>query len=76
MQSLTLAIEEDVLLAARKLAVDRNTTVNQLVRDYLAEVVATGDRRRIAREWIKQSMREKTVRVEARTWTRNELYER
>ena len=34
-KSLTLTIDEDVLREARKVALDRKTSVNQLVREYL-----------------------------------------
>ncbi len=76
MSNLTLAIDDEVLGEARKLALNRNTTVNQLVRAYLAELVKGGDRRRAARIRIKRSMRVKRVAVGPRTWTREELYER
>jgi len=36
---LTLKIDEDLFRAARRIARDRNTSVNQLVRDYLEETV-------------------------------------
>jgi len=48
-QNLTLVIEEDLLLAARKLAVDRRTSVNQLVREHLASLVEGPRRKRLAR---------------------------
>ena len=35
MKNITLAVEDDVLAAVRKLAAERETTVNGLVRDYL-----------------------------------------
>lgn len=76
MRNLTLAIDEEVLVEARKVALGRNTTVNQLVRAYLAELVKDGDRRRAARARIKRSMREKRVAVGRRTSTREDLYER
>ena len=37
MKNVTLAVEEDVLAAARKYAAARKTTVNGLVRDYLRQ---------------------------------------
>jgi len=63
-----LAIEDDLLREARKLAVDRNTTVNQLVREFLQETV----RQPAARERLLN------CRIPALpiTWTRDELYER
>jgi hypothetical protein len=38
---------EDLLLAARKAALDQRTSVNQLVREYLAALVEEPSRRRV-----------------------------
>ncbi len=76
MRNLTLAIDDDILVAARRLALDQNTTVNRLVRDYLTGLTKSRDRRSAARDRIKQSMRQKRVEVGPRTWTREDLYER
>ena len=76
MRNLTLAMDDDILREARKLALDDNTTINQLVREYLQELVETRGRRSSARERIKHSMREKRVAVGPRTWSREELHER
>lgn len=76
MKNLTLAIDEDILLAARKLALERNTTVNQLVRDYLASLANQNDRRQAARERILRFMKDKRVEVGDVTWSRDDLYER
>jgi hypothetical protein len=75
-RNLTLAIEDEVLEAARRLALERGTTVNQLVRDHLADLVAREGRRRAAAERLKRAMREDLVAVGPRTWTREDLYER
>lgn len=76
MRNLTLAIEDDLLAAARRLALERGTTVNQLVREHLMELIAREDRRQGAAERLKLAMREELVEVGPRTWTREDLYER
>lgn len=76
MRNLTLAIEDDLLTAARRLALERGTTVNQLVREHLMELIAREDRRQGAAERLKRAMREELVEVGPRTWTREDLYER
>ena len=76
MRNLTLAIEDEVLEAARKLAFENGTTVNQLVRDHLAGLVARKDQRRAAAERLERAMREESVEISPRTWTREDLYER
>jgi len=76
MRNLTLAIEDEVLETARRLAVERGTTLNQLVRDHLADLVAREGRRRAAADRLKRAMREETVAVGPRDWTREDLYGR
>ena len=75
-RNLTLTVDEDLLRAARKVALDRNTSVNRLVRDYLVELVGLEERRRVAREAIEQMFRETHIRIGRRKWTRDELHER
>jgi hypothetical protein len=74
--NLTLAIEEDLLLSARRLALSRRTTVNQLVRQFLADLVHQTDRRRSARSRLKKMLDQGLVKVGGRTWKREDLYER
>ncbi len=76
MRNLTLAIEDEVLEGARRLALERGTTVNQLVRDHLAHLVAREDRRRAAAERLKRAMQEELTEVGPRTWTREDLHAR
>lgn len=75
-QNLTLVIEEDLLLAARKIALDRRTSVNQLVREYLSSLVAEPRRRRLARTRLSTAIETGLVTVGERTWNRDDLYER
>jgi hypothetical protein len=76
MQNLTLAIEEEVLLAARKLALDRNTTVNKLVREFLASLVRQDESRRAALERLRGRMQDGVLEVGGRGWSREDLHER
>ena len=74
--NLTLVVEEDVLLAARKVALDRGTSVNQLVRDYLADLAQESSRRRLARAELKRLMKKGIGEVGEITWSRDDLYKR
>lgn len=76
MRNLTLAIEDEVLETARRLALERGTTLNQLVRDHLADLVSREGRRRAAAERLKRAMQEELVEIGPRTWTREDLYVR
>ena len=73
---MTLVVEEDLLLAARKIALDQRTSVNQLVREYLTALVEEPGRRRLARARLKQAAETGLVEVGDRTWSRDDLYER
>jgi hypothetical protein len=75
-QNLTLVIEEDLLLAARKLALDQRTSVNQLVRDYLTTLVQEPSRRRLARARLRKAFETGLVEVGDRKWSRDDLYDR
>ena len=75
-QNVTLVVEEDVLLAARKVALDQRTSVNQLVREYLAALVEEPSRRRLARARLRKAFKTGLVDVGKRKWTRDDLYER
>lgn len=76
-KNLTLTIDENVLKAARKLALDRNTSVNQMVREYLAKLVKEQDRQAAALQDLKRLWSKSKFRLGGPiTWTRDELYER
>ena len=75
-QNLTLVIDEDLLLAARKVALDQRTSVNQLVRDYLATLVEATGRKRLARARLRTAFEAGLVEVGDRHWKRDDLYER
>jgi hypothetical protein len=75
-QNLTLVVDEDLLLAARKVALDQRTSVNQLVREYLAALVEEPSRRRLARARLRKALETGLVDVGDRKWSRGELYDR
>jgi len=75
-QNVTLVVEEELLLAARKVALDQRTSVNQLVREYLMALVAESGQRRIARARLKKAFSTGLVEVGERNWSRDDLYAR
>ncbi len=76
MKNLTLRVEEDILQKARKIAAERTTSVNALVREYLSDLVRQQSRQEIARKELVVLCRESTARMGHRTWTRDELHDR
>jgi hypothetical protein len=77
MKNITLAIDEDVLRAARRYAAARDTTVNGLVREYLTRIATDGDRVAKAREELMKLAESSSARLgPGWKWNREELYDR
>ena len=49
--NITLSAEEELVKKARKYANERNTTLNQIIRDYLAKLVAEASSDEVARDF-------------------------
>jgi len=76
-KNLTLSVDADVLRAARKIALDRNTSVNQLVRDYLEQLTGEKDRQEEAAKRLQNLFRNSRYKIGGPiTWKREDLYER
>ncbi len=77
--NITLSLDEDLVKKVRKIAVERDTTLTGMVREYLqalaAESAASGRKRR-ERETLERSFDQFRYRVGKRTWKRADLYER
>ena len=76
MKNITLSIEEDVLREARKIAAERGTTVNAMVRASLAELVRQKKRTRDALKRMRDLAEKGGMEIGNRTWTRDDLHER
>jgi plasmid stability protein len=77
MSNLTLTIDDELLKRARIRALEQDTSVNALVREYLeglAGQARTQDAVRAVLELAERS--ESGSGLGGRTWTRDELYER
>jgi hypothetical protein len=77
MTNLTLAIDPTVLRKARKAAIDRDTTVTALVRDFLGQISASQVQAADTHaEELARAFARNTVTLGRRTWTREDLHER
>ena len=77
MANVTLSIDDDLLKRARKIAIDRDTSFNGLVRRYVESLVAHEQRRRgLQIEELDRLFGESTATVGPVAWTRDELHER
>ena len=72
--NITLSIDDRVVADARRIAADRGTSLNQLVRDYLNELTRTDDVESVLRE-LDAMWSERSYRSQAQ-WTREEAHER
>jgi len=77
MPNITMSMDEDLIRKARKIAVEKNTTMTAMVRSYLRKLVAREDQKkdRIIRE-LDVLYRATERRIVPVTWTRDELHER
>ena len=77
MKNITLAVEEGVLEKVRRVAAQKRTTVNAMVRDYLAEIAGRDEKIAKARRELLRLMETSEGRM-GPDWkfSREETYER
>jgi uncharacterized protein DUF6364 len=75
-KNITLSVDEDVLAVVRRYAVDKNSSVNALVRDYLTGIAEHEDRATKPRRRIRQLSKRSAARMGQKAWSRQELHER
>jgi hypothetical protein len=77
--NITLSLDDKLVKEIRKVAVERDTTLTGLVRDYLEQLAAenaVSGRRRRERDALKRSFSQFQFQVGRRTWKREDLYAR
>jgi hypothetical protein len=77
--NVTLSLDDKLVKELRKLAVDRDTTLTGLVRDYLEKLAAesaTSGRKRRELEALERSFKQFHRKLGNRTWKREDLYVR
>jgi hypothetical protein len=74
--NVTLAIEEDLLQEARAVAARSHTSVNEMVRNYLQQVVGKEQRRLAAFDRIRGLLERPSVTIGGRLPNRDELDEK
>jgi hypothetical protein len=77
MANLTLTLDAELLKRARIRALERDTSVNALVRDYLEKLAGQANETDAIRGLVDLAQNsESGSGPEGRTWTRDELHER
>ncbi len=77
MSNITMTIDDTIIKKVKKIAIEKNTTLTGLVRDYLTGIAKREDYR--AEEIISQLseiMNSSNIEVGEITWKRDELHER
>jgi len=77
MAKLTLSIEPETVKKVRHIALDRNTTLTAMVRDYLRQIASADDaarERAVAR--LREGFEKNSRPFGPRDWKRDDLYER
>ena len=77
--NITPSIDDDVVKEARKIAIERDTTLTALVRSYLQELAAEhakSGRKRRELEALEESFRTLQFNMGEKTWRREDLYQR
>lgn len=77
--NVTLSLEDELVKKVRKIAVDQDTTLTAMIRQYLEQVAAresASGRRRREREALESSFKKFRFNIGKRDWTRADLYER
>jgi predicted transcriptional regulator len=77
--NITLSLDDELVKKVRKIAVERDTTLTGIVRDYLENLAiedAASGRRRREREALERSFKRFQFKVGRRTWKRADLYVR
>jgi hypothetical protein len=76
MKNVTLAIEEATLRKARRIAAERSTSLNAMIREFLQELAERESRADQARQRIFELCDQSTAEVGHKGWKRDELHER
>ena len=77
--NVTLSLNGELVKKVRKIAVERDTTLTGLIREYLetlAEADAASGRKRRERQALEASFERFRFKVGKRTWSRADLYAR
>lgn len=76
MKNITLSVDEKVLDVVRRRAAEQNSSVNALVRDYLANLAAQENRATRARARLRKLSEGSEGRLGRKNWTRDDLHDR
>ena len=77
--NITLSVEDDLLKKARKIAIDHDKTLPQMIRQYIAELVEMEEQDKRSRLQQVRNLFDaagEDLHYSQRDWTRDDLHER
>lgn len=77
MANVTMTLDDEIIKKVKKIAVEKNTTLTGIIRDYLTRLAKREDQR--TEEIIKELsaiMNSGEIKIGRITWNRDELHER
>ena len=76
-RNITLSVDDEVVKRVRKIAIDQDTTLTAMVREYLQSVARRGEAETAKGvERLDRTFERHSRHMGPRTWTREELHER
>ncbi len=77
MSNITMTLDDKIIKKVKKIAIERNTTLTGLVRNYLTGIAKREDQRvEEVISQLSQIMNSSNMEVGEMTWTRDDLHER
>ena len=77
MSNITLSVDDEIIVKVRKVAIDKNTTLTQMVRDFLVSVAERNSAARMqAVRELEKSFENLSRNMGKRAWKRQDLYDR
>ena len=77
MSNITISLDNELLKKAKKIAIDKETSFNGLVREYIIGLVDREERNRLLMiEELDSLFTSGNAVVGEKTWTRDDLHER
>ena len=76
MKNVTIALDEKTLRDARRIAAERSTSLNALLREFLERLTRRESHARTARHRIAELCHESDAEVGERSWNRDDLHAR
>jgi len=77
MSNITFKADDEIIKKARKVAIEKNTTLTQMLREYLNSKARLEDEKQTAALFrLEQTFEHHSRDMGKRSWRREELYER